>query len=93
MAMCLKYAVREGQTYEYSNVMSLYPYVCKYFKFPLGHPRIHACQDREVMLSKKVPIKLTVLRPKGLFHPVLTFRCSNNFLFCLCRTCAVECNF
>jgi len=53
-AMRLHYKIREGEeTVQYVDVMSLYPYVCKYFKFPLGHPVIHvgdACQDTEAML-------------------------------------------
>ena len=45
------------------------------------------------MLSKEGFIKCTVLPPKKLFHPLLPFRCNKKLLFCLCRTCAVECNF
>ena len=38
-AMRLHYKVREGEgTIHYVDVMSLYTYVCKYFKFPVGHP-------------------------------------------------------
>ena len=55
--MKLHYKIREGEeTVQYVNVMSLYSYVCKYFKFPLGHPAIHvgdACQDTEAMLRKE----------------------------------------
>jgi len=40
-AMRLYYKIREGkETVQYVDVMSLYPYVCKYFKFPVGHPLI-----------------------------------------------------
>jgi len=64
--------------------MSLYPYVCKYSKFPLGHPKIHAddaCRDKQAMLSKEGLIKCTVLPPKRLYHPVLPFRCNKIFIF------------
>ena len=47
--------------------MSLYPYVCKYSKFPVGHPTIHvgdACRDTQAMLSKEGIIKCTVLPPR-----------------------------
>jgi hypothetical protein len=41
-AMRLHYKVKEGEeTIEYVDIMSLYPWVCKYFKFPIGHPTIH----------------------------------------------------
>ena len=33
-AIILHYAIREGETIQYYDVMSLYPYVCKYSKFP-----------------------------------------------------------
>jgi len=37
----LHYKIREGEeTVQYCD-MSLYPYICKYFKFPIGHPIIH----------------------------------------------------
>ena len=32
-AMVLHYATREGETIQYSDIMSLYPFVSKYFKF------------------------------------------------------------
>ena len=37
----LHYKVKEGESIHYVDVMSLYPFVCKYFKFPVGHPVIH----------------------------------------------------
>ena len=33
-AMILHYATGEGETLHYYDVMSLYPYVCEYSKFP-----------------------------------------------------------
>jgi len=41
-AMRLHYKIEEdAETIQYYDVMSLYPYICKYFKFPIGHPIIH----------------------------------------------------
>jgi len=40
-AMRLHYKAREIETMQYVDVVSLYPYICKYFKFPVGHPIIH----------------------------------------------------
>ena len=37
-AMRLHYKLRENETVQYVDIMSLYPYICKYFKFPVGHP-------------------------------------------------------
>ena len=35
-AMRLHHAAGAGETIQYVDVMSLYPYVCKYFKFPIA---------------------------------------------------------
>jgi len=51
--MRLHYKARENETIQYGDVMSLYPYIYKYFKFPVGHPVIHvgdACEDIEAGL-------------------------------------------
>jgi hypothetical protein len=39
-AMRLQYKAAQGETIQYVDVMSLYPYICRYFKFPVGHPVI-----------------------------------------------------
>ena len=52
-----------------------------------------ACHHKQAMLSKVGLIKCTFLPPKILYLPVLQFRCNNKLLFCLCKTCAIECNF
>jgi hypothetical protein len=71
-AMGLYKKIEEGQkTIEYCEVVSLDPYVCKYGKFPTGHPVIHAgeaCRDFDVMLRKKGLIKCRVMPPKKLHH-------------------------
>jgi hypothetical protein len=49
-AMCLHHKARDDDTIQYVDVMSLYTYICKYYKIPIGHPKIHvgdACQDIE----------------------------------------------
>ena len=65
-AMVLHYTSREGKTIQNLDVMSLYPYICKYFKFPVGHPVIHvrdACKDKEAYLRKEVLIKCSIVPP------------------------------
>ena len=38
----LHYRIDEdAETIHYWDVMSLYPFICKYYKFPIGHPIIH----------------------------------------------------
>ena len=49
-ALRLHYKSRENETIQYVDVMSLNPYICEYFKFPIGHPIIHvgdACKNKE----------------------------------------------
>ena len=55
-ALRLHYKVKEGDSIQYVNVLSLYLFVCKYFKFPVGHPVIQvgdAFRDTESMLQKE----------------------------------------
>lgn len=37
--MILHYKIR-GETIRYFYVMNLNPFICEYFKFPVGHPII-----------------------------------------------------
>jgi DNA polymerase type B, organellar and viral. len=67
--MRLHYKAGDGETIQYVDVMSLYPYVCKYFKFPIGHPVIRvgdACQDMQAILLKGVLTKCSFLTPRHL---------------------------
>jgi len=94
-AMRLHYKIGEIETIQYCDVMSLYPFICKYFKFPIGHPAIHvgdACKNRKDCLQMEGLIKCTIVPPKHLYHQMLPFRYNKKHLFCLCRTCVVEQN-
>jgi hypothetical protein len=68
--------IEKGQeTIKYRDVVSLYPYVCKYGKFPIGQTVIHAgnaCQDIDAMLKKEGLIQC-VISPKKLFDQVFYF--------------------
>jgi hypothetical protein len=67
--------------------MSLYPYICKYFKFPVGHPVIHvgdACKDTEACLRKEGLMKCSIVLPERLYNPVLPFRANQKLMFSLC---------
>ena len=89
----LHYKIEDGEIIQYIDVMSLYPFVCKYFKFPIGHTVFRvgdALQDMEAMFRKDGQIKCSILPPRHLYHPILPLRCNNILLSCLCRTCALE---
>ena len=45
----------------------IYLYVCKYFKFSVGHPVIHvgdACKDKEACLRMDGLIKCSIVLPE-----------------------------
>ena len=89
-AMRLYYKIKEGEeSVQYCDI-SLYPYICKYFKFPIGHPIIHvgdACADIEACLKMEGLMKCKIVPPTNLYHTVLLYRYDKKLLFCLCRTC------
>jgi hypothetical protein len=94
-AMCLHYKARDDETAEYCDIMILYPYICKYGKFPTGHPVVRVgdtCNNVEACLNMEGLMKFTIVPPKNLYHPVIPFRYNKNLLFCLCRTCVLEQN-
>jgi len=90
-----KIAENEEEKIQYCDVMSMYPYICKYFKFQTGHPVVHVgdtCKDIRACRQMEGLIKCTIVPPTDLYHPVLPFRCNKKLLNCLCRTCAFEQN-
>ena len=79
---------------KYIDVCSLYPFVCKYGHFPLGHPTILSQEniDKDNIGQYQGLIKCKVLPPTNLYHPVLPYKCNNKLMFPLCRTCAEKCD-
>ena len=70
----------------YFDFTSLYPDRNKNEQYPLGHPII-ITQNFSDISSYKGLIKLKILPPRGLYHPVLPFKCNGKLMFSLCRTC------
>jgi len=80
--MRLYYKTRESEIIKYIDLMCLYLYIWKYFKFSVGHPVIHVgymCKDKVACLRMDGLIKCSIV-------PVLLFGCNNKLIFCLCRT-------
>ena len=75
---------------EYIDVCSLYPTICKYGQFPLGHPTIYSQEniDKDNIRQYSGLIKCKELPPTNLYHPVLPQKCSQKLMFPLCRSCA-----
>lgn len=74
----------------YFDVCSLYPMVNAKRKVPIAHPKVHfgeAClklpwQNMDGLM------KVTILPPRRLRHPVLPYKLHNKLLFFLCFICA-----
>ncbi|VDI47708.1 Hypothetical predicted protein [Mytilus galloprovincialis] len=79
----------EGEKIKYVDFTSLYPWTNKYSRYPLGHPKI-ITSDFEDIHHYFGLCKLKILPPRGLYHPVLPYRCNKKLTFPLCRTCVEE---
>ena len=94
-AMHLHYKTRGNDTIEYCDVISLYPYICKNFKFQIDHPVVpvgDTCKNVEACLKMDDLNRCTVVPLKSLYHPVLSYRFNKKILFCLCSSCVYEQN-
>lgn len=83
-----------GEEIHYVDVCSLYPYVCKYGKYPVGHPKIHIgdseCRERGIQAEGLMKCK--ILPPQELYHPVLPTKMHSKLMFLLCKKCGEELN-
>ena len=80
--------VDEGERIFYQDVTSLYLWVNKYCSYPTGHPMVITQFDDSTDLGDYFGLaKVTVLPPRGLYHPVLPFRHGGKLTFPLCRSC------
>ncbi|XP_048514299.1 uncharacterized protein LOC125501746 [Athalia rosae] len=89
------YEVAEGERIRYVDVCSLYPWVCKNGRYPVGHPKVHvgdSCKtltgpDNANLDAVEGLVKCVVLPPQNLYHPLLPVRMHGKLMFPLCRTC------
>ncbi|XP_049823364.1 uncharacterized protein LOC126265567 [Aethina tumida] len=83
------YKCNKGERIKYIDECSLYPFVFKYGRFPLGHPTIHvgsAAQDTDLSTVDGM-VKCKILPPTQLYHPVLPVRMKGKLMFALCNSC------
>ncbi|XP_063971153.1 uncharacterized protein LOC129263814 [Lytechinus pictus] len=76
----------------YVDVCSLYPWVNKVGKYPVGHPQI-ITENFSNIEEYEGLIKCQLFPPRKLYHPVIPYRppgTSSKLMFALCRTCAIE---
>lgn len=76
----------ENTDIKYFDVTSLYPFVNKTGKIPLGHPKI-VTENFDLLQNYEGLIKCRILPPKHQYMPVLPLKINNKLLFGLCRTC------
>ena len=86
-AVSLYYHVGSGEQIHYMDVTSLYPWVNKTCKYPLGHPDIYTRVSVQDFSEYFGLAKVDILPPPDLFHPVLPFRCGGKLTFPLCAAC------
>ena len=90
-AIKLYHKTEPGEKIRYYDFTSLYPTVQARCPYPVGHPEIIFRDFKSVEQYFGI-VKCTVLPPRGLFHPVLPYRCNGKLMFPLCRTCTDELN-
>jgi hypothetical protein len=72
------------------DVISLYPYICKYRKFPVGHPEVYVGADcHSDRLAREGIIKCKVQPNRKLCHPVLPYKSNSRPTFPL-RSASAE---
>ncbi len=71
----------------YIDFTSLYPYVQKYCKFPIGHPQI-ITENFSNIENYFGLVYCRVLPPQDLFIPVLPYHSNGKLLFPLCAACS-----
>ncbi|KAG8227913.1 hypothetical protein J437_LFUL011841 [Ladona fulva] len=82
--------VASGETIRYLDVCSLYPFVNKYRKYPVGHPQIFLGEDCPELDEVEGIVRCFVIPPTSLYHPLLPLRLKGKLVFPLCRSCAEE---
>ena len=76
----------------YVDYTSLYPFVCKYGRFPTNHPEIITNDFDWTLRSYFGVVQCTMLPPRKLYHPLLPCRSKKcgKLLFPLCAFCAAN---
>ena len=86
----LYHKVSANQKIHYIDFTSLYPYVNKKSRHPIGHPEVITNPGTTDISDYFGLIKCKVRPPKKLYHPVLPKRAEGKLLFPLCDACVAE---
>ena len=80
----------DGETIQYFDFTSLYPFCNKYSIYPTGHPQVLLNPEDQDIHSYFGIAQCIVRPPRDLYHPVLPVRVNGKLLFPLCVACASE---
>lgn len=80
--------IGEGEEIRYVDVTSLYPFVNKYKRYPVGHPQFFSQVDPATLSNYFGLVKCCLVPPRKLYYPVLPIRQQQKLLFPLCTKCA-----
>lgn len=88
----LYYKVEPGEKIFYYDVTSLYPYINKYGTYPIGTPKILLGKELEnrTVFDLNGVLKVDILPPSQLYHPVLGVKLHQKLMFILCFKCATD---
>lgn len=86
-AVKLHYKATEEERIQYYDYTSLYPWTNKYCRYPIGHPSIITSDFKDLSEYFGI-VKVKILPPKRLYHPVLPYSSNGKLKFPLCRTCS-----
>lgn len=83
------YKVAEGEKIRALDFKSLYPYTNKYGAYPRGHPRVYRGPECLQLDFDNIYgiVKLRILPPQKLYHPVLPIRVDSRLILGNCMAC------
>jgi hypothetical protein len=88
----LHYKVAADEEILYLDVCSLYPFINKVAKMPVGHPEIINKNFDPHFKNYFGFAHVKILPPHNLYIPVLPVRVDGKLMFPLCTHCAINCN-
>ena len=89
-AIKLYHAVKPNEKIHYVDYTSLYPWVNKTQRYPIGHPEFISNPGTTDVTRYFGFIKCKITAPYGLYHPVLPSKEGGKLTFPLCGACARE---
>ena len=80
----------DGETIQYFDFTSLYPYCNNYSIYPIKHPQVLLNPEDQDINNYFGIAQCIVRAPRHLYHPVLPVRVNGKLLFPLCVACASQ---